>query len=296
MRKGLFVSGLGMVATCALLAQQNVTVAPALPVPAGAGPIFLAQGPRAMLSVPGGPGNFMFVSQEFAFSMEPVKGAPYSADETTQSVQTLADGNRITNTTTAHIDRDSQGRIRREVSIPAHGSDGQSHTLITISDPIAGLTYSLDPQTKTAVKMTPPPGAATKLGKFNNGLVPPPVDGRVHIQYRTMQNSNSAVHQDLGVQNIAGVNAQGSRETITIPANAIGNEMPIVITSERWFSPDLKIEVKSVRNDPRLGETTYSLANINRTEPDPSLFQVPADYTVTDAKPGLAIMEMKKKQ
>lgn len=289
MRRSLIVFGVSAMAAGAMFAQQDVTVTPALPVPPpGAGPFFFAQG------APGGPGNVAFVSREFAFSLKPVKGAPYSADETTQSVQTLADGNHITRTTTAHIDRDSQGRVRREVTLPAPGNDAQPHTLITISDPVAGITYSLDPQTKTALKMTPPPGAAAKFAKFKTTVMEAPAGGHARIEYRDMQRAAPTTHEDLGTQNIAGVNAKGTRQTTTIPANAIGNDMPIVITSERWFSPDLQIEVKSVRNDPRMGETTYSLANVNRTEPDPSLFQVPADYTVKEAKPGLSIMRMRK--
>ena len=65
-------------------------------------------------------------------------------------------------------------------------------------------------------------------------------------------------------------------------AGAIGNEQPIVTTSEQWFSPDLGILVLTKHNDPRLGETIYRLANVSRNEPDRSLFQVPSDYTVKE--------------
>src|ERR1700676_4806611 len=43
-----------------------------------------------------------------------VKGAPYSAQSMSETVQVLADGNRITNTNTTILHRDSQGRERRE--------------------------------------------------------------------------------------------------------------------------------------------------------------------------------------
>ena len=66
----------------------------------------------------------------------------------------------------------------------------------------------------------------------------------------------------------------------------MGNERPITITSERWYSPELQVEVKSVRNDPRMGQTTHTLTNISRAEPDASLFQVPADLKMEDGKPG----------
>lgn len=294
MKKSLIVFLAGGMASGILFAQQDATVAPPTPALPG-GPVFFQQGPEITLGMPGGPGNVAFVSREFAFSLRAVKNAPYSADETTQSVQTLADGNRIVRTTTAHVDRDSEGRLRREVTFPALAGEAQPHTLVTISDPTAGTTYSLDSQNKTAFKMMRPTEAtAGPFAKLKTTLVEPPSNGQMHFQAASVQGENST-REDLGVQNIAGVNARGNRETTTIPAEAIGNEMPIVITSERWFSPDLQIEVKSVRNDPRMGETTYLLTNINRTEPDSSLFQVPADYTVREAKPATRIVEMRKK-
>ena len=48
----------------------------------------------------------------------PVQGAPYSATITNQSAQTLADGNRIEQTSTGTIARDSQGRTRQDVIRP----------------------------------------------------------------------------------------------------------------------------------------------------------------------------------
>ncbi len=91
--------------------------------------------------------------------------------------------------------------------------------------------------------------------------------------------------EDLGSQVIEGVNANGTRSTTVIPAGAVGNEQPITILSEQWFSPDLEMLVLTKHSDPRVGETTYRLTNIARAEPDRSLFQVPADYTLKDRQP-----------
>ena len=93
---------------------------------------------------------------------------------------------------------------------------------------------------------------------------------------------NTTVEQ-LGKQTIEGVEAEGTRATTTIPAGEIGNERPIVITSERWYSPELQTVVMTRRSDPRQGETTYRLTNINRSEPPRSLFEVPADYTIKES-------------
>lgn len=84
------------------------------------------------------------------------------------------------------------------------------------------------------------------------------------------------------MQTFEGVAAEGTRTTVTIPAGQIGNEQPIVTVSERWYSPDLQVTVMTTRSDPRTGTTTYKLTNVNRSEPAPSLFQVPADYKIDD--------------
>jgi len=81
---------------------------------------------------------------------------------------------------------------------------------------------------------------------------------------------------------IEGVAVDGRKTTTTIPAGTIGNEQPIVITSEEWRSPELNVLVMTKHADPRTGESTYRLQNIVRAEPDRSLFMVPADYTVKD--------------
>jgi len=91
--------------------------------------------------------------------------------------------------------------------------------------------------------------------------------------------------EDLGERMIEGVKAKGSRTTRTIPAGEIGNERPIEVVSERWYSDELKAVVMTKRSDPRTGETTYKLLNVNRSEPQRSLFEVPADYTVIDNLP-----------
>jgi hypothetical protein len=88
--------------------------------------------------------------------------------------------------------------------------------------------------------------------------------------------------ESLGRQTIEGVQAEGSRTTVTIPAGAIGNERPIQVVSERWYSPELQTLVMTRHSDPRFGETTYRLTNVSRSEPDHSLFEVPAGYKITD--------------
>ena len=88
----------------------------------------------------------------------------------------------------------------------------------------------------------------------------------------------------LGTQTISGVQADGNRNTLTIPAGQMGNDTPLVITDERWYSQELQATVMSKHNDPRLGESLYQLTNIQKIEPPASMFQVPSDYPIEEPR------------
>ena len=88
--------------------------------------------------------------------------------------------------------------------------------------------------------------------------------------------------ESLGTQFMEGIAVEGTRTTTTIPAGQIGNEQPISVVSERWYSPDLKALVMSRQSDPRFGETTYRLTNLTRAEPSPELFEIPKDFKIVD--------------
>jgi hypothetical protein len=91
------------------------------------------------------------------------------------------------------------------------------------------------------------------------------------------------ISESLGKETVAGVSAEGLRTTMTIPAEAMGNERPIEITRERWFSPELQIVLRSKQNDPRFGITTYEVTRLDRANPSRSLFEVPRDYKIRKA-------------
>ena len=106
---------------------------------------------------------------------------------------------------------------------------------------------------------------------------------RVWIGGESGVNEPSRKSESLGKQVIEGVEVEGTRETMTIAAGEIGNELPIQIIFERWYSPDLQLVVMSKHTDPRVGENTYRLTGINRSEPSHSLFELPSDYTVKES-------------
>lgn len=235
-----------------------------------------AQGPGPGRHMGVGPGgDFAMLRAEFGISNKVVTGAPYSAQAVTQFTQTLANGDHIQRTTTASVARDSQGRTRMDRSVAAVGAlaaSGGERRAIVIQDPVAGMSYALDPASHTARTRqirAPRSGAAPQAG--GNARV-----ARLQASLKT---------EDLGTQTIQGVSAQGKRVTRVIPAGQEGNEKEIDIVTETWYSPDLQVVVMSKTSDPRFGDSVYQLNSISRTEPDPALFTVPSDYTVEQGRP-----------
>jgi hypothetical protein len=222
-----------------------------------------------------------------------VKGAPYSAKAASETTQTLAlaDGTTTTihRTTQSALYRDSQGRSRREVTLSGFGllaASGKTHTLVTIADPVAGAHYVVDDEHKVVHKMSLRTHGGSAIGAMAAGVFPEKMKTRMQIE----EASGALKKESLGTQTINGVSAEGTRVTRTIAAGEIGNDKAIQVVSERWYSPELQIVVKSVRSDPRFGTTTYTVTNIQRSEPEASLFAVPADYTVKEGGAGPNMM------
>jgi hypothetical protein len=272
----------GGVLACAGAAQAQETATPEAPPP---NMVFLQAG----MPEDGGPaGAFGERIELLGFGGlhggKVVKGAPFSAVSVSESTQTLADGNHITRKTQTNLYRDSQGRFRKEVALPAIGplaASGQPHSLVIISDPVAGTEYVLEADEKVARKM---PSFARMEGGPKGGP-----NGDVVYREFKRASETPVKKESLGTQAINGLSAEGMRYTRTIAAGEIGNEKAITVVSERWYSTDLQMEVKSTHSDPRFGETTYTLTNVQRQEPAAALFTVPADYTVKEGGPGMHV-------
>jgi hypothetical protein len=273
-----------------------------------------------------------------------VKSAPYSGEEVIETNQVLADGTRIHRENRATVYRDSEGRTRREA--PDN---------ITITDPVANVTYFLDPKTMTGSKLamasgnyafvhttSSGPGANGEAATFSfhttgdgpatisvNGT---PLDDKAVAEAIAKAKASGATQtvtyerrevttavgsgggmgigiatagpgspgmmmgggtrvslkrspgEPLGKQTIEGVNAEGTRNVTTLDTGAIGNDRPIQITAESWYSADLQMVVMSKHSDPRTGDESFRLTNINRSEPAAYLFQAPASYQINERK------------
>jgi hypothetical protein len=100
--------------------------------------------------------------------------------------------------------------------------------------------------------------------------------------YRKEHPALPSGNEELQPETIAGVYATGRRHTLTIPAGREGNDRDIHVVEDTWTSPDLKIMMRSTTDDPRTGKTTTEVTELEQNEPDPALFQIPADYKVTE--------------
>jgi len=246
-----------------------------------------------------------------------IKGSPYTAESVTETVQTLANGTRITHKSTAQLARDSEGRTRREQTLDMVGpwsTSGEAPKIIMLNDPVAGVSYHLDPKTNTAMKlpspkggMPPPPGPVSQFFVATAVDGPPPGELMAKMKAEGMatatisaggmtsegasiaafkiKDRGDAKTESLGQQTIEGIPVTGTRTTRTIAAGAIGNDQPIDVVSETWYSASLQMVIMSKHSDPQIGETTYKLTNIQQAEPAHSLFEVPANYTIREDKP-----------
>ena len=305
-----------------------------------------------------------------------VKGQPFSADTVSESVQTLGDGNRIVQSSTGKIYRNSNGKIRREMT----GGNGGNTSFggntfffnygpgVSIAEPAGGRRVLLDQKERTAravnvvpegeVKVMTRSGTGEGSGVITNTMRVR-VDGDEHpltaeqkaavetlkghkegdpltpdqqkamelLKMHSLTLTSTArglaataapmargfataggdnwfvggpgdskwetKTEELGTQNIEGVMCEGTRHITTIPAGAIGNDRPIEITYERWYSKDLGMVVSSKHSDPRFGEQTYTLKNIVRAEPDPSLFTVPQGWKFLTPEPTSSVYKVR---
>lgn len=300
---------------CAIAVAQST-----MPNPA-AEAIFQQQLPAPGPDIGPPPPNVVFRSQRFGDGKmnmgyvavgdfgKPVTSAPYTATAITESTQTLADGNRIVNTTTTLLARDSQGRTRREETMGSFGPLAvKGPKMVFINDPVAKTSYILDLNDQSAHVMKMGGGPVQIMGGgpgvTTAAVADPAIKGtRVHLEKNVIVSGGPdggveqrvtvfnpggegapAKTESLGTQVIEGVSAEGKRTTRTIPAGQIGNERPLEITSEVWTSPDLHLVVMSKRNDPRFGQTVYRLSDIRRVEPDPSLFEIPSNFSTDSPK------------
>jgi hypothetical protein len=258
----------------------------------------------------GGRGTAVFhVGSTEIVNVEPMENvpaiarAPFTADATTEFTQMLSDGNRIERRFSTSLARDGRGRTRSEQDVamlgplvvlqngkggmnwtagqPVAATHGEPPRFTVITDPVEGVTYTLDERAKEARRSPTKIEMRGSVELKVQSLELKKVAERLEMA-RHGAVANAGTVEALGTRQFDGVSAEGTRITTTIPAGQIGNLNPINTVTERWFSKELQMAVLITRRDPRSGETVYRLTNIVRAEPPPDLFTVPSDYRIVD--------------
>lgn len=218
-----------------------------------------------------------------------ITGAPYSAEQVSEGVQTLADGTHITRKVrVSKLYRDSEGRTRAErPAIVGLSPNSPDVMIVEIFDPVSGFRYLLDTYNRVAHRFSPPekgdePARNTQAARPVLQATTSATVRQAPTAVPPRMTDSEVSSESLGTQVIEGVSAEGRRVTRTFAVGAVGNDRPIVSASESWYSPDLKMTVLSKNSDPRMGENTMRMQNIDRSEPDPALFRPPADYQLVD--------------
>lgn len=235
--------------------------------------------------------------------------SPYTATKKISIIQKLADGTTLTRVSTTTEARDSQGRTMLQTS--QTGIQGQNFTHSNVMDPVARTNTIWSPQGKQATRIHMPDihGTAQPSGAMSTGFgsgsigtasnatsfsqtihmggspTAPEMVGTVTLPGGAVRDPNlkpTRQVEKLGSRNIAGVYAEGTRTTTTYPVGFFGNDKPIVTVHESWTSPDLKLLMSSIDDDPRTGTRITETTNLDRGEPNPALFQVPEGYTIKD--------------
>lgn len=222
---------------------------------------------------------------------------PYTAKFKITTEQTLANGTTITRESTELLVRDSEGRVRSENTTPAY-EEMPERTMFHINDPVERVDVMWTTAGKTvSVRKRPPvalPGQQRTCWSYSaeeqeeTAVVGSRLTVEAPAESAKLQAPSTRIQRssdDLGVEMIQGVEAVGTRITVTTPAGAVGNDAPLVRTIETWHAKSLPLVVRSVTDDPRTGKRTQELVELNQSEPDPALFELPEGYRVVTMEP-----------
>jgi hypothetical protein len=222
-----------------------------------------------------------------------VTGRPYESVEDVVLTTTAANGQKLVMELRVRRYRDSWGRTRIEGFSPDNGSQaGVSPSEIVIVDPTADVIHELRTETRTVYSVAisklqidavlPPSGTDSSSAQGAESRPPDSVDDYVRsLRGPLPETKETVVAEDLGTQVLAGLVAYGERKTRSafMRASSKDANQPVVDVKEDWRSRDLLITMLSKHSDSRFGEIDTRVTNIDRREPDPSLFVVPSDYT-----------------
>ena|GEM_PF-1277847 len=191
-----------------------------------------------------------------------VPNLPYTAQVVGTGFEALAGGTRVRYEDSVVQMRDSQGRTRIE-SCASHnlnfGDDRCKPDVVNLYVPLRHQFIQLFPGRKTA---------SVQIW----GTGPFPTHG---------QDIGKTTSENLPRRTINGIYVVGTRTMHVIPSDG-GRGPDVVSVEEKWVSPDLKIIVLDEYQNTNTGsdETITEIRGLDRSEPDPTLFEIPPDYKV----------------
>jgi hypothetical protein len=210
------------------------------------------------------------IGQTRGVFVTPIPNAPLVAVVNTQSSQILKDGTTLNQKTLSAIARDRHGRIFNERRPLIRVSDTATPPILSIHiyDPQTRMNTFINPQNRVAWQNTlnrPPSALPPEVGSI-------PLAG-------SSPASPYVKEEDLGTRKMEGVDVHGIRDTQTIPAEA-NNGKEVTVVDEYWYSEDLRLNMLTIHKDPRTGEQTTTVTQVDRSEPDPAIFEIPSGYKI----------------
>lgn len=206
----------------------------------------------------------------------PLLNAPFSAVVHTEWTRPMAGGGNFTFVNQRQVARDSRGRIYEErwLLAPKGSEDHSRMNVIQIADPNARTLYNcftlqtphrciLETFAEAAVKSYKP--AVVQSGPLPN-------------------NAGTRLHEDLGARTIYGIETLGTRDTSNLNAGIMGSDQPFSTWREFWQAPQIGVNIYSEVVDPSVGKQVFTLTDVNLSEPDPKLFELPEGFEVVDRR------------
>jgi hypothetical protein len=204
----------------------------------------------------------------------PIPNAPFSGTVQILSKEPLPDGTTRTRQTVNYIARNSAGVIYNETRLlVTPGFQGEPRVLsFHIYDPETRLSTFFNPATHIArqilLREAPKASVNSTPETFVGGL-----------------SADRIVSQELGTQTVAGLLLHGTRKQRIVPAAISGTGHGITITDDYWYSEELRVYLVLRHDDPRTGEQTVGIIDVQRGEPNSAKFQIPSDYKLVDETP-----------
>lgn len=252
-----------------------------------------AQNPDNSVHAPDGGAMEMIDS----ISIPAVTNAPFQGTVTLKWTRHLADGSTLIVGNHRLVVRDRQGNIyqERRTLVPDGSTQEPQIRWIEISNPSKHTKYFCNAAlTQCTLRgyyavAQPVPAAKTPATQSANGAASSTntangqAPGRISPPSNPARNPN-LVHTDLGTRSIEGLDAVGSRESITIPPGAMGNSTPLERSKEFWYSPQLGLNLRVLRVDPLHGEQSFQVTDLTLQEPDPQRFVLPPNCKIVDLR------------